>query len=708
MKHFLIISCILVGAMICPYGQGEVSTSIVWEIDGPDEPRSPATHLLDLDGRILVGSGGKRILEYTPNGQPVSTLVNAGGQDIGGFRDIEIVDNNLLVHAWEPGYGISVAKYDDEGHSLFYADVTYGQSGAGSILDLEGDLVMAWASNCCGTGQTWDTELKRFDGHSANVIWNTDLCYACNSSLGCCSHGLDYPQQVALHNGNLYVFKENVTDPYFSQIGVQKVNLQGQIVLDIILDDYRDFMKAVPHADGILVSGNLGDTPHRIPFVSNMNDEGQELWTVTAPNVQNASPADLVALDNGTFLFVYFEGSTFYFSEITAGGDLLNTSSIEVNHPIMELEFTHEMGAHVIQLSETEFMLAYNHGTWYDDTHFSLVRFTRSEIEAAERNGGVIQMDGINDYASFTLPAGWGESSFSVSFSCTIEDFGTSTEIDGSHYLFGHGLTHQNGDIGFKAQLHPENHTVMWGFSDDDGNGVLEIHLPPELDLNTWYAFTLVVDRDNGAIQAYIDGEEIMEESIPSNLGNLESGLPVALGAFVYPPSSDYRHFHEGAFADVHFFPAALTASQVDSLVQQCEHPTILGSEHWGVNNDQYVNLTTMEPSVVSGGVIMNGIDPCQTPCAMTDTEQLPCTSIPNHIPTDGLIAFYPFDGNAHDESGNEHNGIITGATFAEDRTGLSNAAIEFLGSTVAGTNRTQVAVDNHVLIPNFNDPFYD
>ena len=708
MKRFLTISCILVGAMICPYGQGEISTSIVWEIDGPDEPRSPATHLLDLDGRILVGSGGKRILEYTQNGQPVSTLVNAGGQDIGGFRDIEIIDNNLLVHAWEPDYGISVAKYDDEGHSLFYADVTHGQSGAGSILDVEGDLVMAWASNCCGTGQTWDTELKRFNGHSANMIWNTDLCYACNSSLGCCSHGLDYPQQVALHNGNLYVFKENVTDPYFSQIGVQKVNLQGQIVLDIILDDYRDFMKAVPHADGILVSGNLGDTPHRIPFVSNMNDEGQELWTVTAPNVQNASPADLIALDNGTFLFVYFEGSTFYFSEITADGDLLNTSSLEVNHPIMELEFTHEMGAHIIQLSEAEFMLAYNHGTWYDDTHFSLVRFTRSEIEAAERNGGVIQMDGINDYASFTLPAGWGESSFSVSFSCTIEDFGTSTEIDGSHYLFGHGLTHQNGDIGFKAQLHPENHTVMWGFSDDDGDGVLEIHLPPELDLNTWYAFTLVVDRDNGTIQAYIDGEAIIEESIPSNLGNLESGLPVALGAFVYPPSSDYRHFHEGAFADVHFFPAALTASQVDSLIQQCANPTILGSEHWGVNNDQYVNLITMEPSVVSGGVIMNGIGPCQTQCAMTDTEQLPCTSIPNHIPTDGLIAFYPFDGNAHDESGNEHNGIITGATFTEDRTGLSNAAIEFLGSTVPGTNRTQVAVDNHVLIPNFNDPFDD
>ena len=79
---------------------------------------------------------------------------------------------------------------------------------------------------------------------------------------------------------------------------------------------------------------------------------------------------------------------------------------------------------------------------------------------------------------------------------------------------------------------------------------------------------------------------------------------------------------------------------------------------------------------------------------------------IPSYAPTDGLVAFYPFNGNANDESGNGHDGIITGATFAEDRNGNVDASIEFNGYPVPGTNRTQVGLDNHVYVPDFDDPF--
>jgi hypothetical protein len=78
---------------------------------------------------------------------------------------------------------------------------------------------------------------------------------------------------------------------------------------------------------------------------------------------------------------------------------------------------------------------------------------------------------------------------------------------------------------------------------------------------------------------------------------------------------------------------------------------------------------------------------------------------IPSYAPTDGLVAFYPFNGNANDESGNGHDGIITGATFAEDRNGNADASIEFNGYPVPGTNRTQVGLDNHVYVPDLVDP---
>jgi len=49
-------------------------------------------------------------------------------------------------------------------------------------------------------------------------------------------------------------------------------------------------------------------------------------------------------------------------------------------------------------------------------------------------------------------------------------------------------------------------------------------------------------------------------------------------------------------------------------------------------------------------------------------------------VPTDGLIAYYPFNGNANDESGNGYDGIVDGATVAEDRYGNSASSYGFDG----------------------------
>jgi hypothetical protein len=45
-----------------------------------------------------------------------------------------------------------------------------------------------------------------------------------------------------------------------------------------------------------------------------------------------------------------------------------------------------------------------------------------------------------------------------------------------------------------------------------------------------------------------------------------------------------------------------------------------------------------------------------------------------------GLVAFYPFNGNANDESGNKNDGTVTGATLATDRFGEPNNAYAFSG----------------------------
>lgn len=47
-----------------------------------------------------------------------------------------------------------------------------------------------------------------------------------------------------------------------------------------------------------------------------------------------------------------------------------------------------------------------------------------------------------------------------------------------------------------------------------------------------------------------------------------------------------------------------------------------------------------------------------------------------------GLVACYPFSGNANDQSGNGHNGTVSGAKLVADRYNNPNSAYQFNGST--------------------------
>jgi hypothetical protein len=49
--------------------------------------------------------------------------------------------------------------------------------------------------------------------------------------------------------------------------------------------------------------------------------------------------------------------------------------------------------------------------------------------------------------------------------------------------------------------------------------------------------------------------------------------------------------------------------------------------------------------------------------------------------PKSGLVAFYPFNSNANDESGNGHHGTVYGATLTTDRHGQPNSAYHFAKS---------------------------
>jgi hypothetical protein len=55
---------------------------------------------------------------------------------------------------------------------------------------------------------------------------------------------------------------------------------------------------------------------------------------------------------------------------------------------------------------------------------------------------------------------------------------------------------------------------------------------------------------------------------------------------------------------------------------------------------------------------------------------------VPSYVPTNGLVAWYPFQGNGNDASGMGNNATNNGATFVADRFGVAKSAGNFNGST--------------------------
>ena len=62
-------------------------------------------------------------------------------------------------------------------------------------------------------------------------------------------------------------------------------------------------------------------------------------------------------------------------------------------------------------------------------------------------------------------------------------------------------------------------------------------------------------------------------------------------------------------------------------------------------------------------------------------------SQIPNYVPNNGLIAWYPFNGNANDESGNNNNGVVNGAVLTTDRYNSTNSAYNFNFNSITFNN---------------------
>ncbi len=69
--------------------------------------------------------------------------------------------------------------------------------------------------------------------------------------------------------------------------------------------------------------------------------------------------------------------------------------------------------------------------------------------------------------------------------------------------------------------------------------------------------------------------------------------------------------------------------------------------------------------------------------------------NLPSYLPANGLVAWWPFNGNANDESGNNNNGTVNGATLTADRLGISSSAYSFQNAGISVPINLQLGFGN-------------
>ena len=81
------------------------------------------------------------------------------------------------------------------------------------------------------------------------------------------------------------------------------------------------------------------------------------------------------------------------------------------------------------------------------------------------------------------------------------------------------------------------------------------------------------------------------------------------------------------------------------------------------------------------------------TAIAIFGLATITMAQVPSYVPTTGLVGYWPFNGNANDESGNGNNGTVNGATLTTDRFGNANSAYSFNGNTIDVNSGNQFAI---------------
>ena len=131
-----------------------------------------------------------------------------------------------------------------------------------------------------------------------------------------------------------------------------------------------------------------------------------------------------------------------------------------------------------------------------------------------------------------------------------------------------------------------------------------------------------------------------------------------------------------GALDDIGIWNRALTNAEIMALylgeppMPGCTDPT-------ACNFDPEANAD--DGSCVAPGCSDSAASNYNSDAACANLET--CVYLPDYLPNDGLVGWWPFNGNANDESGNGNHGIVSGASFSAELNDVNQSVLVFDGA---------------------------
>ena len=172
----------------------------------------------------------------------------------------------------------------------------------------------------------------------------------------------------------------------------------------------------------------------------------------------------------------------------------------------------------------------------------------------------------------------------------------------------------------------------------------------------------------SGAIAVATINNGAVNQIIVTDSGSKYTGTPTVL--ISAPPSSRTA---TATASVVNGFVVSITVTDGGSGYTDVPTVTISGGNGSGASA-----VATISDGAVNQIIVQNAGK--GYPSTPTVTISPPPSGKPPF--SDGLVAYFPFNGNANDESGNGINGTVHGATLTKDRFGNANHAYLFGGSS--------------------------